>query len=301
MQLVWRRLEDILAIAQQAEVESIYLGPTRAPLAKASDTGMEIFVVDLTSFCAEDLVAPDGQVWRPGRDLMLSDATNAEVTLAGLALAMTGWHDTARFDGRSGQPTKPVEGGMKRQADGSKSKVYPRTDPVAIGLIISPDGKRCLLGRGQQHPHNMFTCLAGFVDQCETVEEAFCRETVEETGIRIANVELVASQPWPIGRAGSCELMIGCRAVATTEQIHLNRSELQDARWFTRAEVQKMLQHTHSDGLHVPGSFAVAHHLISCWADQKPCHRTKWLSGHALSGLVGLMLGVLSMKLHSRL
>ena len=30
------------------------------------------------------------------------------------------------------------------------AKVYPRTDPVAIGLIVSPDHQRCLLGRSHK-------------------------------------------------------------------------------------------------------------------------------------------------------
>ena len=38
-----------------------------------------------------------------------------------------------------------------------------------------------------------------------------------KVGITVEQVELVMSQPWPIGRAGSCELMIACRARATGE------------------------------------------------------------------------------------
>lgn len=299
--LAWQKLEDVRAVTRQEGIESIYLGPARTKLAASVGPGTEIFVADVTTCCAEDLAAPEGQVWRPGREVMLSAANDEEVTIAGWALAVTGWHETARFDGHNGQPTKMVEGGMKRQADGSKSKVYPRTDPVAIGLIVSSDGNRCLLGSGHKHPTNMFTCIAGFLDQCETIEEAFRREAVEETGIKLSNVELVASQPWPIGRAGSCELMIGCRAVATTEEIHLDQSELRDARWFTRGEVQHMLRRTHPDGYQVPGSYAIAHHLISCWAEEKPSPQSSWLPGSAFTGLAGILLGVLLMKLRSRL
>eukprot|EP00930_Biecheleria_cincta_P070581 TRINITY_DN58214_c0_g1_i1.p1 TRINITY_DN58214_c0_g1~~TRINITY_DN58214_c0_g1_i1.p1 ORF type:complete len:352 (+),score=49.36 TRINITY_DN58214_c0_g1_i1:40-1095(+) len=301
VRLVWQKLEDVHAVTHQGALESIYLGPARMKIATSVGAGMEIFVADVSSGRVEELPAPEGQVWRPGRELMLSDASDEEVTIAGLALAMAGWHETARFDGRDGQPTKLVEGGMKRQADGSKSKLYPRTDPVAIGLIVSSDGKRCLLGRGRQHAPNRFTCIAGFVDQCETVEEAFRREAVEEVGIELTNVELVASQPWPIGRAGSCELMIGCRAVATTDEIRLDQSELQDARWFTRSDVEHMLRHTHPDGYTVPGSFAIAHHLISCWAEEETSVRTSWLPGPAFTGLAGVILGMVLMNLRSRL
>ena len=51
------------------------------------------------------------------------------------------------------------------------------------------------------HRAGMYTCLAGFVEQCEAVEEAVVRETHEETGVRVdlCSVALKASQPWPIG------------------------------------------------------------------------------------------------------
>ena len=43
--------------------------------------------------------------------------------------------------------------------------------PVAqvIMMVESGDGKRALLGRSRGHRPGMLTCLAGFVDQCESV------------------------------------------------------------------------------------------------------------------------------------
>ena len=54
-----------------------------------------------------------------------------------------------------------------------------------------------------------YTCLAGFIEQGEGIEEAVRREVLEESGVVIGDVRIVGSQPWPVGRAGSCELMIG--------------------------------------------------------------------------------------------
>mmetsp|Transcript_53508 Transcript_53508/g.148355 ORF Transcript_53508/g.148355 Transcript_53508/m.148355 type:complete len:357 (-) Transcript_53508:59-1129(-) len=295
--VTWWKRPDLLALVPQADDHAVYLGPLRGPGPLA---GHQAFAMDVGTLVSEaDVLAavgppsPDVALrWWGGRDLMLSDAPDFDVTVAGMALAMTGWHASAKFDGSTGLPTVPIEGGAKRQVEGGTGKLYPRTDPVAIGLIVSKDGQRCLLGRGPKHPPGMYTCLAGFVDQCESVEEALRREALEEAGVRLGPVRLVMSQPWPIGRAGSCELMMGCRAVALQDQIKVNPSELQDARWFTRAEVQQMLRGTHPAKLTVPPSSAIAHHLISSFiAPSAVAGRSVGVP--ALACLVGLAAGML--------
>jgi len=294
----WFGHETLQSLVPEFEQSAIYIGP-------ASGHTYEAFAVDVSSLLSETNV-PSGSQWQNGRDLMLSSADDNDVTIAGLAICMCNWHETALFDGRTGKATKPVEGGMKRQVVGGSSKLYPRTDPVAIGLITSPDGERCLLGRGQKHPEGMYTCLAGFVDQCESVEAAFQREAMEEAGVTLAHVELATSQPWPIGRAGSCELMIGCHAVAASDEVKVNPSELQDARWFSRQEVRMMLDRTHPEGKLVPGQFAIAHHLIRRFADSKSLKvgqsaRLRCLPGPAFAGMLGVVAGIMLMKLRSKL
>merc|ERR1712178_630839 len=164
--LVWLTLEDLPEAARSAAQDSVYLGPMH------SEHGpiWEVFAAAVTSDVAANMTS---SVWATGRELMLSDAADADVAIAGLALGILGWHETALFDGRTGGATVSVEGGMKRQVVGGSGKLYPRTDPVAIGLILSPDGTKCLLGRSRNYPAGMYTCLSGFVDQCESVEEAF--------------------------------------------------------------------------------------------------------------------------------
>lgn len=291
--LAWKTRADMLALAPDVEPETIYLGPLvdGAPIASC-----EAFAVDLGPF-VQDMEAPPGLMWQSGRDFMLSSASDADVSVAGLALALAGWHETARFEGSSGKPAESVEGGAKRQEVGGTRKIYPRTDPVAIGIISSPDGEKILLGRQTRYPKGMYTCLSGFVDQCESVEKAFRREAFEEAGVNLASIELLATQPWPIGRAGSCELMIGCRGVATTEDFMVNRDELEDARWFARQEVLAMLDGSHPDGLAAPGKYAIAHHLISSWARPSAELHTAALEtglrSHLLLGLLGLLAGFL--------
>lgn len=44
------------------------------------------------------------------------------------------------------------------------------------------------------------------------------------------------------GRGGSCELMIGCVAKATSDELHVDSSEMDEVRWIHRDQVAKAVQ-----------------------------------------------------------
>src|SRR5213082_3521260 len=158
-----------------------------------------------------------------------------------------------------GTHTAMKEGGWKRECPNCKAEHFPRTDPVVIMLVTS--GEKCLLGRQKHFPPGMYSCLAGFVEAAETIEDAVRREIFEESGIRCTDVSYYMTQPWPYPSS----LMIGCAARATSEDIIVDRTELEDARWFDRAEAMLMLKREHPDGLAGPHPFAIAHHLVGRW------------------------------------
>src|SRR6266576_7000293 len=68
---------------------------------------------------------------------------------------------------------------------------------------------------------------------CESLEDAVRREVAEETGVPVGSVTYLASQGWPFPSG----LMIGFRATALAETIHVDGAEVIEARWFTRAEL----------------------------------------------------------------
>jgi NAD+ diphosphatase len=74
------------------------------------------------------------------------------------------------------------------------------------------------------------------------------------------------TQPWPYPSS----LMIGCTARATSDDIVVDRTELEDARWFDRAEATLMLKREHPGGLAGPHPFAIAHHLVGRWLQTDP-------------------------------
>ena len=100
-----------------------------------------------------------------------------------------------------------------------------------LAIDAGSGGERALLGRSPRFTPNMYSCLAGFMEPGETIEDAVRRETLEESGIRIGRVRYHASQPWPFPSS----LMIGCYAEALSTAIHRDETELEDCRWFTHA------------------------------------------------------------------
>jgi NAD+ diphosphatase len=109
----------------------------------------------------------------------------------------------------------------------------------------------------------MWSCLAGFVEPGESVEEAVRREIREEAGVACGRVTYVGSQPWPFPMS----LMLGCQAEAISEAITVDRTELEDARWFARDEVAAMLSRRHPDGLITPPPMAIAYHILRGWLE----------------------------------
>ena len=97
----------------------------------------------------------------------------------------------------------------------------------------------------------------------ESLEDAVAREVFEEVGLRVHNIRYFGSQPWPF----PASLMVGAYMEARSTAISLDHEELEDARWFSRAEIRTMLAGAHPDGLNVPARMSIASHLIHHFAE----------------------------------
>ena len=186
----------------------------------------------------------------------------------GGARALVDWHARHRFCARCGYTTKLTKGGWQRTCTNMACNAdhFPRVDPVTI-MSVEWQGQ-LLLGRQPRFPARRYSALAGFVEPGESIEEAVAREVFEEAGVRVRDVRYVACQPWPFPSS----LMIGCHAYADDGAITIDKTELDDARWFTREEVEYAMNGLNTgieDGAFIaPPSFAVAHHLLKWWIEQ---------------------------------
>jgi NAD+ diphosphatase len=217
----------------------------------------------LSGVIPEAVSLPGGTVAETDLRSVATEAAVSPESIGALAQArsLLNWHQRHRFCSVCGQPSVMKIGGYRRDCPSCGAEHFPRTDPVVIMLTI--DGDRCLLGRQQRFVTNMYSCLAGFLEPGETVEDAVRRETFEESGIKVGRVRYHASQPWPFPSS----LMIGCHAEAKSTEITRDEAELEDCRWFPRTEVRAMLAGTHPNGLKAPQPVAIAHHLIRFWAE----------------------------------
>jgi NAD+ diphosphatase len=101
-----------------------------------------------------------------------------------------------------------------------------------------------------------YSTIAGFVEPGESLEDAVAREVFEETGIEVDRIEYHSSQPWPF----PASLMLGFTAHALNTEVRLRDQELEDARWFTRADLA-------SNGTLLPPRQSISFRLIEHWFD----------------------------------
>jgi NAD+ diphosphatase len=231
----------LLGVRDGAVVIGISIPPARATELQAQG---KLAVADLRSLAMRGQLAPE----------YLQPIATAKALLT--------WHSRHGYCANCGAPTRVAEAGWRRDCSACGAQHFPRTDPCVIMLAI--DGQRCLLGRSARFPPTMWSCLAGFVEPGESIEEAVRRETHEEAGISVGRVAYLGSQPWPFPMS----LMIGCFAEATSTSLAIDKNEIEDARWVPREEAALMLARKHPEELFTPPPMAIAHHIIRAYVER---------------------------------
>jgi NAD+ diphosphatase len=264
---------DSLVVKQGAEGpsalltidEALKFGANPGTIFLGLRDGAAIFGMGIAAPAVEKLLTRNDVAVSELRGMAMQGVIPPEqLSAIAMAKSLVNWHQRHGYCANCGTRSAMTQGGWKRDCPNCKTEHFPRTDPVVIMLVTS--GDKCLLGRQKQFLPGMYSCLAGFVEAAETIEDAVRREIFEESGIRCTDVGYYMTQPWPYPSS----LMIGCTARATNEDIVVDRAELEDARWFDRAEAALMIKRQHPDGLAGPHPFAIAHHLLGRWLHEGP-------------------------------
>jgi NAD+ diphosphatase len=204
--------------------------------------------------------------WYPLRGLLPALAGDGDgagaAPLVFHALGLAEWHWATRHCPRCGGSLVTAAAGHELRCTSCGRTQFPRTDPAVIMLISAGEpgaaDERCLLGRSPQWPPGRFSTLAGFCEPGESLEDAVRREVAEEAGIAVGEVTYFGNQPWPLPQS----LMLGFLGRALSTDIRIDDDEIEDARWFTRAEMHEQAT---AGSLVLPGGVSISRSLVEHW------------------------------------
>jgi len=151
------------------------------------------------------------------------------------------WYARNRFCGRCGTLLEASASERALICPSCGDTNYPHISPVVIVGILNHG--QILLTRYAHSSYVHWSLVAGFVEVGETLEDAVRREVAEEVGLKVTNLCYHKSQPW--GITGTV-LMGFFAEVDGSATVTLNADgldELGEARWFTRDEMEPIMDH----------------------------------------------------------
>lgn len=261
-------------------------------LGQERSTGRMVFAVDVSEAkrTFHSFVQEQQGVEIAFKDLrlLLPSLPPGACSIAGQAVALSQWHQTHQFCPTCGGGTVAASAGARRQCKVTPAHtLHPQMEPVVMMLIESAAGDKVLLARSKALLPGLYTCISGYIDPCEPIEQAVRRRAEETANLAVGRVRLLSTQPWPVGRVGSCEVVIGCVAKALDEEVQVDALEMEDVRWYTRADLVaaiRLYEHVGGTGggpshearvqkaswgqlgFFLPPAFSIAHHIIKSWA-----------------------------------
>ena len=146
------------------------------------------------------------------------------------AKGMAAWTDETRHCVRCGARLRPHAELSALVCEDCGKVVFPRIEPCVIVLVRK--GDRMLLARHSQRNNDIYACIAGFMETGETAEQAVRRELMEETGIKVKNIQYFGTQSWPF----PSQLMLAFTAEWESGEPRPQDGELADVGWFLPGE-----------------------------------------------------------------
>ena len=204
---------------------------------------------------AEETEAPAGMAFQGLRQVYTCIPEDL-FSLAGRAKQIVEWDQNHQFCGRCGAAMKVSRTERAKACPRCGLLSFPRLAPAVIVLVER--GHELLLARAYHFAPGMYSVIAGFVEQGETLEEAVVREVREEVGISISDISYFGSQPWPFPHS----LMLGFTADYESGEIVIDNVEITEAGWFEPDNLPR-----------IPGRISIARRLID-WFVQRHGNRS---------------------------
>ncbi|WP_163120894.1 NAD(+) diphosphatase [Acinetobacter portensis] len=165
---------------------------------------------------------------------------------ASRAIQLLEWRRNHKFCSHCGEKTEAHATEFAMICPSCRYHQYPRVQPCVI-TVITRGNDEILLAKNAKNKSNMYGLIAGFIEVGETLEDAVRRETEEEVGLKLKNIQYLASQPWPF----PSNLMIAFKAEYESGDIHLQEEEISDAQFFKFDELPE-----------IPFKGSIAHAMI---------------------------------------
>ena len=147
--------------------------PTHVPPAAVTSDALFLGVLDGHPCWAADagpeVEAPEGFTFMDLRALHPA-LGEQRWAIAGRAVQLVDWLRCHQYCGRCATPTEALRGERARRCPSCGLLAFPRLAPAVITLVQR--GDEALLAQGVNFGVTMYSCLAGFVEPGETLEEA---------------------------------------------------------------------------------------------------------------------------------
>lgn len=151
------------------------------------------------------------------------------------AKQLLGWDKGTQYCGSCGNKNNYKVDERAKKCPNCGRVEYPRISPAIIVGIRK--GDELLMAHNAGFKDGLYSIIAGFVEQGETLEQTVKREVYEEVGIKVKNIKYFASKPW----SSLDSLMLGFTAEYESGEIKIDGKEITDAGWYSKKHLPPIL------------------------------------------------------------
>lgn len=230
----------------KAPVPPLSSEPPFAPAGRVLTVGAQGGTLCYACMCNAEPPLAEGWV-RLNMHAALAGIDPVFASLLPKARQMVHWDTSSRFCASCGGRCQPYSPNSKRCAS-CGSEIFPTMAMAVLALVYRDDELLLVHAHSLKGPY--YSCVAGYVEPGESLEECVRREILEETNISVEDIRYFGSEPWPFPSL----LMSAFSARYAAGNIIVQQSELSDAAFFPRNALPGL-----------PPAYTLARRLIDAW------------------------------------